>query len=187
MASFEVTLTKTELAAEEWRAIPGWEGRYEVSSMGRIRSLPRRSGRYKDGRILKLWDINKHGYLTVTLCGDGRKFKSFYVARAIATAFHGEPPFAGAQVNHIDGCKQNNRATNLEWVTRRQNIDHSIALGLNARGERHGAAKLTTRDVRAIKHLWARGVDGRDLADAYGVTYNQIQAIGSGRLWRGSV
>ena len=111
---------------EEWRDIPGYEGFYQVSSMGNIKSVCRvdSRGRERGGNIMTP-HANKKGYLMVHLSkNDGGKF--FQVHRLVAFAFPeicGEW-FKGAQVNHKDENKANNRAENLEWCTSKYNNNY---------------------------------------------------------------
>lgn len=108
---------------EIWKAIPGYEGKYEVSDMGRVRSLDRRAadGRRVKGQLMKQFEVaNGKGYLFIGL-KDPKK--QFYVHRLVGFAFV-PGYFEGAQINHIDENTQNNCATNLEWVTNKQNNNH---------------------------------------------------------------
>lgn len=106
---------------EIWKDIEGYEGLYQVSNLGRVRSLPRRTTK---GKILKTF-IDYAGYEIVTLCNTNKKNPSckFRVHRLVAQAFITNPNEL-PQVNHIDGNKLNNSAENLEWVTAKENINH---------------------------------------------------------------
>ena len=107
---------------EEWRAIEGYEGLYEVSSLGRVRSIPHKFSfpNNKDG-ILACSMAS--GYKHVVLSKKG-KSKGFLVHRLVASAFLIKPR-GRKQVNHKDENKLNNAVSNLEWVTPRQNLEHS--------------------------------------------------------------
>lgn len=108
---------------EEWRPVMGWEGYYEVSNLGRVRSLDREiNGYVKSGRILKPQD-NGHSYLNVGLHAPNKIDKHAYVHILVATAFIPNPDKL-EEVNHKDFNKQNNSIENLEWVTRRDNQLH---------------------------------------------------------------
>ena len=123
-----------------WRPIVGYEGRYEVSNDGQIRSLDRYvesgygSTRFVQGRTLPIRPNNR-GYLTITLFKNGKGFNT-PVHRLVAEAFvpnDSNKP----QVNHIDGDQTNNHCSNLEWVTDNENKAHSsIAVGGTQRPKR---------------------------------------------------
>jgi hypothetical protein len=103
---------------ERWRVIEDWPN-YEISSLGRVRNV-------RTGRLLSLGGRSK--YIKVTLCHAGR-YVPTPVHILVATAFvHG--CFEGALVNHKDGNKHNNRATNLEWATHQENMEHASRTGL---------------------------------------------------------
>lgn len=118
---------------EQWKSIPGYEGFYEASSEGRIRSVPHIVSCYgkggtkmADGRILKPYDSTP-GYLIVTLSRDGEKTKR-QVHRLIAMTFlGGDHP--ELQVNHKNLNKHDNRVSNLEWATQSENIKHAYKEG----------------------------------------------------------
>lgn len=103
---------------EQWQDIPGYEGLYQVSTLGRIKS----------NRSIKSLHIDKGGYLTVWLCKDSIQ-KNYKAHRLVALAFIPNPENK-ATVNHIDGNKQNNCVENLEWATHSENINHANRTGL---------------------------------------------------------
>lgn len=131
------------LPNEEWRDAIGYEGGYQVSNLGRIKSLQR-----KKTRIVKP-DIIHTGYLRVMFYKDG-KTKSHYTHVLVAKAFIPNPDNK-SDVNHINGVKTDNRVENLEWTTRSENIIHAFANGLSKSGSKHGRAKLTPNQVREIR------------------------------------
>ena len=114
---------------EEWRNVLGYEGLYQVSNLGRVRSLSRFvgggfCGEYKliCGKILKSFD-NRNGYRQVTLHKDGER-KNYYVHRLVATAFLPCPDEC-CVINHKDYNRSNNAADNLEWCTQAENVNYS--------------------------------------------------------------
>ena len=106
---------------EEWKSIKGYEGLYEVSNMGRVKSL-----RYGKERIMSTPD-NSTGYRNVEL--NNKEPKRKMIHRLVAEAFIPNPMNLPV-VNHLDGDKHNNCVSNLEWCTYRQNTLHAIKLGL---------------------------------------------------------
>ena len=116
---------------EIWKDIKGYEGIYQVSSYGQIRSLDRFSrykgrddkNRIEKGKAKHPTQTNK-GYLKITLFKNG-KGETREIQRIVAETFI-DNPFCKDQVNHIDGNKTNNHVENLEWVTPRENTLHSL-------------------------------------------------------------
>ena len=108
---------------EEWKDIQGYEGRYQISNLGRIKSLNRkdRLGRNVDGKILKQ-HTDTNGYKSVMLSKNNDK-KRHRIHRLVAKMFI-DNPLNLEEVNHIDGDKSNNSKDNLEWVNRKENELH---------------------------------------------------------------
>ena len=104
-----------------WKAVTGYEGLYEVSSSGEVRN--------HKGRVMRVWNINS-GYLSLKLTKD-RKALPFLVHRLVAKEFcKGYSP--ELEVDHINSNKQDNRAENLRWVTRKENIGFNVERGTNS-------------------------------------------------------
>ena len=110
-------------STERWRPIPGYEGRYEVSDHGRVRSLPRP---YQRGCILR-GERNEMGYLSVKLWRDGAS-REYRVNRLVATVFI-RPPEPGEVCRHLNGDQTNDHVSNLAWGTPRENTADSRRLG----------------------------------------------------------
>ena len=174
--------------SEIWKDIPNYEGSYQVSNMGRVRSLDRviaikdGSMRKHKGRVLKA-HLNK-GYERLRLCIDNEVTNKF-VHRLVLETFKPHVNMNDLQVNHIDGDKLNNHLTNLEWVTARDNILHAYDIGLMTSrvGERNPSAKLSNADVLEILQRLYTGELHRDIASDYGVSPAYISLINTGRRW----
>jgi DNA-binding transcriptional regulator YiaG len=173
---------------EIWRPVPTFEDLYEVSSHGRVRSLDRivdrsdgTTAHYK-GRVLT---PNTSGrYLRVLLHGrDGREEQKS-VHRLVAKTFISNPKDK-PEVNHIDNDPTNNHVSNLEWVTRGENVSHAIQHGYaeNPRfpGEANPKAKLTKAEAKEIRERVDE--ERQVLAHDYGVSISTISRIWAGDLW----
>lgn len=167
---------------EKWLPVVGMENFYEVSDLGRVRSK-HKVGRPTRNDVLAQGQ-NKKGYLRVNLWGGGKHF-SRVVHRLVLEAFHGPQPSCIHECNHKDGHKSNNRATNLEWLTRLENNSHSVANGFwhPHIGEAHGRAILTEQDVRYIRRI-AGTVTNRSLAKRYGVNPVTIAKVIRRENWK---
>ncbi len=121
---------------ERWATIPGFRERYQVSDQGRVRSVDYLDSRgtLRKGRPMSP-SYHYKGYVLVSLRGPNGD-KTLKVARLVAQAFVPNPHHA-PQVNHKDGVKTNNAATNLEWATNAENTQHAYDTGLKPK--RYGA------------------------------------------------
>jgi hypothetical protein len=174
--------------------VPGFEGLYEVSSFGIVRSVDRvveRRNRWKTpykvfypGKELRQ-KMDKYGYMTVCIFIGGMR-KYIAVHRLVASAFIPNPKGL-SQVNHKNCNKRDNRSTNLEWTTPIENIHHAMENNLQryAKGEHLPQSKLTEPQVREIKKLLSRGtVTQSAIACAYGMSKNAIHHISKGHTWK---
>lgn len=171
---------------EEWRAVVGLEGHYEVSSLGRVRSLPK--WHTKKGGICK-GRPNSLGYWQVTLRAEGT-VRDRKIHRLVGEAFLGPLP-TGLTTNHRDGNKANNAVSNLEYVTQKRNVQHAFEMGLcESQRERYtGAAnpkaKLTADIVRRIRHEAAtEDVSYVVLAGRHGITPENASLIVRNKSWK---
>jgi len=155
---------------EEWRLVSGWEKMYEVSNLGRVRSIK------KKGLIIASF-LEKDGYIVVSLKSP-RVMKK--VHRLVAKAFIPNPEDK-PQVNHIDNKRNNNVLTNLEWVTHKENSEHCFKQDRFSRGEKHYASILTEKDVIKIrKSKLTRSM----LAKKYGVSWSTVDAVVKRQTWK---
>jgi hypothetical protein len=127
-------MSANETQLEFWLTIPNWDGLYQASSLGRIRSLPRKKirphpknpkknqERSYGGKVLSP-KLNKNGYLAVSLYRNN-KGKTIEIHRLVCMAFTKSEP-QKMDVNHINGIRLDNRPNNLEWMTRKQNLMHA--------------------------------------------------------------
>lgn len=140
---------------EIWKLIKGYEGLYEVSNLGRIKALEKRVDKGKCHRAWKehflKYGIDNNGYFRTNLSKNGKN-KTVKVHRIVAQTFI-ENPYNKKTVNHIDGNKQNNNITNLEWATQNENMKHACENKLKLlNGEHNPAAKLSYEDVCFIRN-----------------------------------
>lgn len=174
---------------ELWKAIPGFEGKYEASNQGRIRSLDRISIRpdrwgnmtkYRlKGRILGL-DPHHTGYLVVKL---GRADKQYRVHQLVAITWIGPTP-EGMVVSHSDDNKWNNAVRNLEYMTNPENVKRAYRTGrLSNCGETNGKAVLTDDLVRKILEF-PRTVSARKVAMELGLKKHNVDSVRQGRGWK---
>jgi len=170
--------------SEIWKDIAGYEGYYQVSSFGRVKSLKRAKRRAKD-KVLVQWD-NKKGYLICNLHTPHTKKITPKVHRLVAQAFI-QNPENKPEVNHIDCNTKNNRVSNLEWVTSSENQKHAIKHnGRSYIGENCPAHKLTEKqvlEIRSIKRV-KKQPSYKEIAKRYGVGYGSIAGIRQGISWK---
>ena len=154
------------------KEIRGLGGRYSVDEDGNVFS-------HISGIRLKPC-LMSEGYHYVRLAGKNRLIHRL-VTEAFLPDFLDKP-----QVNHIDGDKLNNRISNLEMATAKENTLHSFKarLQVSLKGEKHGSAKLSNEDVITIKSLLLKGETGSSIAKKFGVGHNAISDIKLGKKWR---
>lgn len=130
---------------EIWKDIKDYEGLYQVSNLGRIKSFPRNGTQTNNIKILML-KLN-HKYYHVTLSKDNERIDKL-VHRLVAEAFIPNPENK-PQVNHKDGNKLNNNVNNLEWNTCVENVQHSISTGLRKdRGCNNKRSRFNQDDIQ---------------------------------------
>ena len=123
---------------EIWKDIENYEGLYQVSNLGRVRSFPRRGTRDRNIHILSP-GITRKGYLQVSLLKNG-KSHPYRVHQLVGKAFICNT-YAKEQINHINGVKTDNRVENLEWCTNNENMLHSWKTGLRSKEKSYHYSK----------------------------------------------
>ena len=178
------TLNRLTLPSECWLPIDGTESRYLVSNMGRILTMSYKNKKGTDGMRIMKPALDANGYLRTMVKMNGR-YKTIKVHRIVAEAFI-QNYFEKPQVNHIDNNRANNKASNLEWVTFKENIAHMMNQGRQTfnNGEKNGKSILTEDIVRKIRMEYKPYVVMmKDLAQKYGVKTCTIKDILTGRSW----
>lgn len=174
------------MGEEVWKDVIGYEGLYQVSNLGIVKSLRRVDvlGRTVKERIKKP-SLNKNGYLHVGLYKNGIH-KNCYIHRLVAEAFipnHNNLP----QVNHINAIKEDNSLVNLEWVMQSENIRHAYDNGLikhsSREGESNSNSKLTEKQVIEIYIRANNGEKHQFLCEEFGVNKGVISKIKCGKTW----
>jgi hypothetical protein len=173
--------------SEQWRPVVGYEGLYEVSDLGRVRSVDRwvRStfGSKQLRRGIVLTPNTSGPYPTHKLSGDGRQ-KTHRVHRLVLEAFVGPRP-EGMEARHFpDHSHANNRLDNLSWGTKKQNAADKEVQGQSQKGEMGNNAKLRDADIIHIRKPYASGKTSQEkLAARYGVSQAQIWRIVRRTRW----
>ena len=167
----------TFCSEEIWNDINGYEGLYQVSSLGTIKSLARftpnqwsETSRFIEEKTLS-YQLTKDGYPTIKLSKNGNAIR-YRIHRLVALCFL-ENPFGKEQVNHINGIKTDNRVENLEWATQNENQLHACKNGLKLR-------KLTESDVLKIRNDKRTG---SEIAKDYNITFQTVSEIKNKKIW----
>lgn len=176
---------------EVWKDIPGYEGRYQASSLGRIRSVDRivkqktANGRICDrflrGTILKPTKFN-YQFVHLGRCTGRKK-----VHHLVLLTFIGPKPFQKACGAHLNGIRHDNRASNLTWCSNKENHSHKLAHGTLIFGEQHHAAKLTDKKINIIRKEYRQGVRGfgfTSLSQKYKMSYTSLRDVIIRKTWK---
>lgn len=171
---------------DPWKPVFGFQGIYEVSESGNIRSVNRIDsiGRLRRGAPMKIRN-DSQGYKIVCLTKNAIQ-TNMKVHRLVLTAFCGPPEsIEKNECAHLDGNPNNNNLWNLVWATRKQNARHMVLHGRSQskKGDESSSAKLSSNDVHRIREAKLFGAFNSDLARAYGVSTGSIYLINKRINW----
>lgn len=165
---------------EKWKDIPGYEGFYQASILGRIKRIAKASGTCV-GKILEQGlTIKKYRFVGLW---QNNKCKIHQVHRLILKTFVGPCP-KKMECRHIDGNPENNSLKNLEWNTRSINQRDRVLHGTSNRGSRNGQSKLTESDILKIKEMARKGILQREIAKIFNVSRQTISDITTKKSWK---
>lgn len=172
---------------ETWKPVVGYEGFYEVSDLGRVRSVPRelakrkpcwKTGYRKKGQLIKP-QKRPNGYLFVNLHKDGIK-RMANIHRLVAEAFI-ENPRKCAFVNHKDESRDNNAADNLEWCTHKENCNYGTAIKRRVEKQRNGKLSKPV-DQLDLNGRYIKIFPSIKEADRQGFAMQNVSAAAHGRM-----
>lgn len=171
--------TYVKIDKERWLDIVGFENCYQISDLGRVKSFAKIQNGFKE--IIKKQVIDNRGYYRVSLGKNGTK-KTLKVHRLVASNFC-KNPYNYNEVNHIDGNKLNNNYINLEWCTRKQNMEHASKNNLLPKlcGEQNNCSKLKEKTVI---YIIESKLTPKEISIKTGVNICSIYDIRSGRSWK---
>ena len=177
------------MSKEIWKDIKEYKGRYQISTLGKVKSVTRNISDSIDrnylltGRILK---TSNDGHNYRCICLDNKKNRKTYkIHRLVAQAFIDNPE-KKKEVNHKNGIKNDNRVINLEWCSRSENIQHAMQIGLkNDKGENNSKAKLTEREAVMIKLIYKTNLySTRKLGKIFNISSSIIWGIINSKRWK---
>lgn len=179
------------METEIWKDILGYEGLYQISSEGRVKTLAKKPvgklnayqiRRLKKEKILKGATLKGRGNYRQIALSKSDIAKTFLIHRLVAEAFLPNPENK-PQVNHINGIKNDNRLENLEWCTTFENMAHAVRIGLHSmKGERHNLSRLKDEDVLRIREL-GKTKTADEITTLYNVSKSNIAQILCGKTW----
>ena len=166
-------------SGEIWQPVVGYEGLYEVSNMGRIKSFWNHHGQ---GEVVRKPSADPRVYPQMCMTNSKGKQATKRVHRMVAEAFLGPCP-EGKQCGHLDGDRTNNRTDNLRWVTQKENDSHKKRHRTLIFGEDHYSTKLSNAKVKAMRLDFKNGLLRPDIIKKYGVSQKTVWEITSGKGW----
>lgn len=159
------------LPGEIWKPVPGFEGRYEVSNLGRVWSVER--GHASTGRLMRPM-LARHDYLKVVM-----DRKTMPIHRAVLSAFV-RLPVPGEHGAHLNGDRQDNKLSNLKWVTPVENAAHKRLHGTHQTACSHHAARLNEEQVGELRKMRHAGWAWADIGSHFQMPLMTARGIGLG-------
>ena len=170
-------------AKEVWRPVDGYEGLYEVSNMGEVRSVARwvscRTGKRLSEGVILARRVSVGHYWSVSLSRNS-KYEKCLVHRLVAKAFC---PGSGVVVRHLDGDGFNNNASNLAWGSYEDNEADKLRHGRRPMGESHPNSKMTDGNVRTIRDMHKRVFSQLAIARDLGLNRGVVGIVVRGEGW----
>lgn len=186
-------LTSREIENEEWRPVPGLEGEYEASNLGRIRSLDRELPWF--AARWGVWTTRKYrGQLIVKKVkpnGSGQPYQHVYTTggvwrgtnRMVCAAFHGPAPTESHEAAHLNGNSLDDRADNLAWKTPSENARDKVGHGTAPIGTRNGKAIASEDMILPIFSHFVGAGSAVETAEAFGLGVASVRSILQRRVW----
>lgn len=183
----------TKPSFEEWRPCVGFEGFYEVSNLGNVRSVDhfaketvdtlgrKMPPRKMKGRIIRPRK-HKFGYWIVTLSANNHRYTRT-VHKLVAEAFYGLRENKDIVIRHLNGNCEDNRVENLRYGTQKENMQDAMKQGTVESGEKRYNAKFDNKTIKKIKKDLILGATTRQIQDKYGMPQSQVGKILAGRIW----
>jgi hypothetical protein len=176
-------MSRKEMATMEWRVLP-IAPEYEVSEYGHVRRCVQRNN-WVAGRHIKP-KTGPKGHLCVEVAVAPWEKRAINVNRAVALAFHGDPPAPEYHAAHYDGDPLNNHYTNIRWATAKENEADKERHGRKVTWRKYPLAKLSDDDVARMKELRRSGMMHKDIAAMYGLHKSYVQHVIAGRVRKGA-
>jgi hypothetical protein len=167
-------LSLTDIISEEWKTIHGYKFIYQISNFGRVKSFA-----HKKIKILRQSKNHKGYLMTYLYLTDGNK-KSISTHRLVAKHFIDD--MDNLQVNHINGDKNDNTATNLEWTTCKENIQHAINIGLRTNWSNLKSTSIfSSEDLVTIREMINNNIGNQEISAIYNCHHSTISKIRTGK------
>lgn len=178
-----------QIENEVWKPVQGYEGLYEISNLGRLKS-PQKVVNGKEGRLHTLKErmlnprVNQTGYYHTALYKNGKP-KWYTVHRMVALSWIDNPENK-PHINHKDSNRLNNRVDNLEWCTHGENMKHGFLYGNKTqKGEKNNAAKITREIAEAVRALYAEGnLTQWQVGERFGLARCHVKDITTHKIWK---